>query len=87
MEDTLPNLNQFSRIFCGHGYTVSLGAYGIWAGKIMSFPCFRQIRSAYYHDFEESAVDNKCRHLRFMIQCIDRDAARNFDLGPKRRFL
>ena len=87
MEDTLPNLNQFSRIFYGRGYTVSLEACGVWASKIMSIYCFRQMCSAYHPEFEESEVGDKCRHLRFLIRCIDRDAARNFDLGPKRRFL
>ena len=75
-----------SRISCVKGYTVSIEAYGGWSSTIMSLPCFRQIRSAYYPEFGESAVGYKCYQLRFVIWCINRASARNFDLGPNAEF-
>ena len=52
----------------------------------MSLSCFRNIRSAYHTEFGESEVGDKCHQLIFIIQCINRAAARAFDFVPNEDF-
>ena len=75
------------RVICGQGYMISIEVYVGCSTKIISISCFRHIRSTYRSEFAEPAVVDKCQQLRFMIQCINRSAARTFDLGANSDFL
>ena len=73
-------------MFCSQGYTVSIEAYGEWAGKFMSISYFRQIRSAYYTDFGESEFGDKCHKLIFLIRHTNQPTARDFELCSNAAF-
>ena len=53
--------------FCGQVYTVSIEAYGRWAGEIISISRLIHIYSIYHPEFGDSAVGDKCHQMRFLI--------------------
>ena len=75
-----------SIISCGQGYMISIVSYGGWDDKIMSIHNFRHICSSYHTEFGESSVVDKFHQLIFLVRCINRAAARNFDFGPNADF-
>ena len=73
-------------ICCDQVFTVVIETYGKWDSKIMSLSSIRQIRSIYYPEFVEYSVSDNFHQLRFLIRCINRAAARSFDLGINAAF-
>ena len=65
---------------------VSLESYELWARKITSLSCFRQIRSEYHPEIGEYEVGDKCHQPIFLIRCINRATTINVYLGPNAYF-
>ena len=70
----------YVRVVCG--YNVNLVGYGGWTERIMTLARFLQIRSAFHPEAVESAVDDKCHQISYLIRILNDAASNNFDLGP-----
>ena len=73
-------------VVCGDGYSIQLRGYDPWARDVMTLVRFKQIRSAFHPESENSRCNDKCHQLRYFIRLFNSKAKEVFDLGPNISF-
>jgi hypothetical protein len=73
-------------VHIGDGYSIELRGFDPWAKEIMSLVRFKQIRSAFHPEAENSICNDKCHQLRHFIRMFNSKAKNVFSLGPNVSF-